>query len=216
MSDTLQEREGARQRHERIGGEYRCNKCRTEFKTIPDFDKHKCVNEHQVTKSGTCVIPGCPCRGWSAQERANVRKESTMGDITTVSTCNKCGDSYRESLVFRHECRKEVSQQPAARGGGDGEHIRQVQKRVEEGNFCINERLEDPYNLSTRLDDTEYLLNQHQALVAERERLERMLAAVVNAHYGLAYRSIGSGDGIPEKEAAEIGRWWLDYTASDA
>lgn len=33
------------------------------------------MSEHQVNRSGVCEIPGCPCRGWSAQEPTMSKNE---------------------------------------------------------------------------------------------------------------------------------------------
>ena len=136
--------------------------------TLPEGEDQIPTSAHRTNSSGNCSISGCPCRGWSAQGTARLTtmiKNCPHGDYPSL--CSRCALARIE--VTEHE--------PAARGGGDSERVRQIQKRVEEGNFCIGERLEDPYNLSTRLDDTEYLLEQHQSLVAEREGYAQLLTA---------------------------------------
>lgn len=41
------------------------------------------------------------------------------------------------------------------------------------------------------------------------DKLERMLATVIDANYGTSYHDIGGGDGIPESDAEEIRQWWM-------
>lgn len=198
MSDTLQKRED-RMDTERIN-------------QIESKNADWCDDCHGYTHMPWCLLykeptPDIECQfcdfKGTLAEGAEHRK-ATQHLIRTVAV----GGLRRSQSLSEH--------QPAARGEGDGDKwSMKIHGNEIDADLLVN----GSYVGTLHTDRAKQVLtehNQHQSLVADRERLERMLAAVINAHYGLAYRSIGSGDGIPEKEAAEIGRWWLDYTASDA
>lgn len=55
------------------------------------------------------------------------------------------------------------------------------------------------------------LLDQHAALIEQRDRLTRMLATVIDANYGATVHDIGNGDGINEQDATEIQEWWTTH-----
>lgn len=162
------------------------------------------ASEHQVTKSGTCVIPGCPCRGWSAQETA------TEFDDKLSQVAKEFSLGAGEQEILRKLCDVDQPHQPAARGGGDEQIKVELINGVEGQCVAVNDyRIcgPKPYGggsvaKSWTTDKNDILrafltpdekhawladglqvvsVNQHQALVAERERLSRTLRQVRNA-----------------------------------
>lgn len=119
------------------------------------------INQHQVTKSGTCVIPGCPCRGWSAQE-------------CITYACPNCGkvDEHSDNCPSRP---RTSEHQPVARGGGDAAGL--VPATV----LALAKKNQEIYDtdLSNALvKAVEVAHAEHQTLVAERRHFVRLVEAV--------------------------------------
>lgn len=152
MSDTLPEREDVQRRHEQIGGEYRCSACRREFKTIPEFDQHECVKNSRMIGEwcddchSYVHAPWCPHYSESSKE---------VIDRTMTTT-----------------------HQPAARDGGDGNEWEYTETRygaeAKAGNFIIRLHWTGLADIGDTRGTIQQIVtehNQHQSLVAERERL---------------------------------------------
>lgn len=49
-------------------------------------------------------------------------------------------------------------------------------------------------------------------LARQLGEVDQMLAAVLDAHYGLAFHHIGDGDGIEPEMAKKVAAWWMRWT----